>query len=131
MTGKKETLYRFTKENSKQLVNNYRPVSLLPICSKKLIFDSIYSFMIHNKLLNSYQSSFRPNDSCIDQLILITHNIYGAFDANPSIELRGVFLDLSKTFDKVWHEGLLYKLKSNKINGNALQLIKSFLHNRC
>ena len=109
-------------------------MSLLPICSKnfeKLIFDSIYSFVIHNKLLNSYQSGFRPNDSCINQLISITHNIYRAFDANPSLEVRGVFLDLSKAFDKVWHEGLLYKLKSNGINGNALQLIKSFLHKRC
>ena len=44
---------------------------------------------------------FRPNDSCINQLISITQNIYRAFDANPSLEVRGVFLDLSKTFDKV------------------------------
>ena len=97
----------------------------------KLIFDSIFSLMTHNKLLNSCQSGFRPNDSCINQLISITHNIYRAFDANPSLEVRGVFLDLSKAFDKVWHESLLYKLKSNEICGNALQLIKSFLHNRC
>ena len=106
---------------------------LLPICSKifeKLIFDSIFSFLTHNKLLNNCQSGFRPNDSCINQLISITHNIYRAFDANPSLEVRGVFLDLSKAFDKVWHEGLLYKIKNNGINGNALQLIESFLHNR-
>ena len=78
------------KKNSKQLVNNYCPVSLLPICSKsfeKLISNSIFNFMIQNNLLNSCQSSFRPNDSCINQLISITHNIYGAFDANPSLEV--------------------------------------------
>ena len=75
--------------------------------------------MIQNYLLNSCQSGFSPNDACIIQLISITHNIYHAFDANPS------------PFDKVWHEGLLYKLKSNGINGNVLQLIKSFLYNRC
>ena len=86
--------------------------------------------MIQNNLLNSYQSSFRPNDSCINQLISINHNIYRAFDVNPSLDVRGVFLDLSKAFDKVWYEGLLYKLKNNGINGNALQLIESFLHNR-
>ena len=86
--------------------------------------------MIQNNLLNSCQSSFRPNDSCINQLISITHNIYRAFNANPSLEVRGVFLDLSKAFDKVWHEGHLYKIKNDGINGNALQLVESFLHNR-
>ena len=78
------------KENSKQLINNYRPVSLLLICSKnfeKLIFDSIFNFMKQNNLLNSCQSDFRPNFSCINQLISITHNIYHAFGANPSLEV--------------------------------------------
>ena len=54
------------KKDNKQLVNNYRPMSLLPICSKtfdKLLFDSIFSFMIQSNLLNSCQSGFRPNDS--------------------------------------------------------------------
>ena len=86
--------------------------------------------MIQNNLLNSCQSGFRPNDSCINQLISITHNICRAFDAKPSLEVRDVFLDLSKAFDKVWHKGLLYKLKNNGINGNAPQLIEPFLHNR-
>ena len=103
---KKENIVQVHKKSSKQLVNNYRPVSLLPICSKnfeKVIFDSIFNFMIQNNLLNSCQSGFTPNDSCINQLISITHTIYRAFDANPSPELRGVFIDLSKAFDKVWH----------------------------
>ena len=50
--------------------------------------------MIQNNLLNSFQSGFRLNDSFINQLISITHNIYRTFDANPSLEVRGVFLDL-------------------------------------
>ena len=86
--------------------------------------------MVQNNLLNSCHSGFRSNDSCINQFISITHNIYRAFDANLSLEERGVFLDLSKAFDKVWHEDLLYKLKNNGINGNVLQLIELFLHNR-
>ena len=47
------------------------------------------------------------------------------------MEVRSVFLDLSKAFDRVWHDGLFYKLKSNRINANLFKLIKSFLNNRC
>ena len=62
---KKGNIVPVHKKNSKQLVNNYRLVSLLPICSKifeKVIFDSIFNFMIQNNLLNSCQSGFRSND---------------------------------------------------------------------
>ena len=45
-------------------------------------------------------------------LLSIVHNIYSDFDLNPSLEVRGNFLGISKAFDKVWHEGLLYKLES-------------------
>ena len=96
--GKKGNIIPAYKENSKQIVDNYRPVSLLPICSKifeKLIFDSIYEFLNKNNFFNNNQSRFRPNDSCILQLIPITHNISSAFEANPSLGIRGVFLDLS------------------------------------
>ena len=134
MTGKKGNIILAHKKNSKQIVNNYRPVSLLPICSKifeRLIFDSIYEFIDKNNLFNNSQSGFRPKDSCIHQLIAITHNIFITFYANPSLELHGVFLDLSKAFHRVWHDGLLYKLKSNGTDGNLFELIESFLNNRC
>ena len=68
--------------------------------------------MIQNNLLNSCQSGFRPNDSCINQLISITHNIYRAFGANTSLEIPGAFLDLSKAFDKVWHKVFYTNLKT-------------------
>ena len=109
-------------------------MSLLPICSKifeKLIFDIFYEFLNKNNLFNHIQSGFRHYDSCIHQLIVITHNIFSAFDANPSLEVRGVFLILSKAFNRVWHDGLLYKLKSNGTYGNLFKLIKSILNNRC
>ena len=64
------------------------------------------------------------------QLLSITHEIYTSFDCNPSLEVRGVFLDISKAFDKVWHKGLIYKLQSVGISGNLLNLITSFLDNR-
>ena len=47
------------------------------------------------------------------------------------MEVRGVFLDLPKAFDRVWHDGLLYKLKSNGTEGNLFELINALLNNRC
>ena len=67
--------------------------------------------MIQNNLSNSCQSGFRSND-CANQLISITHNIYCAFDANPSLEVRGIFLDLSKVFDKVGMKVFYTNLKA-------------------
>ena len=67
----------------------------------------------------------------IHQLISVTHNIFSAFDVNPSPKVCGVFLHLSKAFDRVCHDGLLCKLRSNGIDGNLFKLIKSFLNNRC
>ena len=130
---KKANIIPVHKKGDKQLITNYRPVSLLPICGKvfeKIIFNSLFVYLNNNNLLNSNQSGFRPGDSCVNQLISITHDIYKAFDANPSLEVRGVFLDLSKAFDKVWHDGLLYKLRCMGICGEYLGLIDSLLSDK-
>ena len=81
-------------------------------------------------MLTPHQSGFRPNDSCIYQLILIVHSICADFHHNPSLEVRGNFLDISKAFDKIWDEGLLYKLESLGISGKLLNLFRSFLNDR-
>ena len=60
------------------------------------------------------------------QLIAITHKIFSALDANPSLEVCGIFLDLSKAFDRVSYDGLLYKPDSNGIDGNLFKLIEPF-----
>ena len=101
---------------------------MLPICSKifeRLLFNELYKFLNENDLLSSNQSGFRPGDSCINQLLSIAHEIYQSFDND--LEVRGVFLDISKAFDKVWHEGLILKLSRNGISGNLLYLLKDFL----
>ena len=85
---------------------------------------------MEENLLNSNQSGFRPSESCINQLLAITHEIFEAFDCNPSLEIRSVFLDISKAFDKVWHEGLLYKLKTMDISGELYNLLESYLSGR-
>ena len=106
---KKANIVPVYKKHDKQLIKNYRPVSLLPICSKifeKVIFNLLFKYLDDNNLLNSNQSGFRSGDSCVHQLLSITHEIYKAFDANPSLDVRGVFQDLSKGFDRVWHDGL-------------------------
>ena len=131
---KKGNIIPVHKKNSKQIVDNYRPVSLSPICSKifeKLIFDSIYEYLNKNNLFNNNQLVSRPNGSCIHQFIAITQNTFSVFDANHSLEVRDDFLNLYKAFGRVWHDSHLYKLKSNGIDGNLFKLIKSFLNNRC
>ena len=61
-------------------------------------------------MLSEHHSGSRPNDSCTNQLLSIVHDIYMAFDAHPTLEVRVVFLDMAKAFDKVWHDRLIYKL---------------------
>ena len=56
----------------------------------------------------------------------MVHDLYTAFDADPTLEVCGVFLDMSKAFDKVYHERLIYKPRGMSISGPALKLIKSF-----
>ena len=85
----------------------------------------MFTFFTENNLISPNQSGFRPGDSCVNQLLAITHEIYKSFD--EGFEVRGVFLDISKAFDKVWHEGLLLKLNQNGISGNLLNLLRDFL----
>ena len=101
---------------------------MLPICDKileRLIYNKVFEFFTGNELISSNQSGFKPGDSCINQLLCITHDIYQSFDGG--LETRAAFLDIPKAFDKVWHEGLLYKLMQNDISGNLLNIIKIFL----
>ena len=115
------------------MLKNYLLVSLLPICGKifeTLLFNALYSFFEDHKLLNPCQSGLKKNDSCTNQAVSITREIYSAFDCNPSLEVRGVFLDLSKAFYKVCHDGLIYKLKLLGISGSLLKLIQNYLDNR-
>ena len=84
----------------------------------------MFTFSTANNLISPNQSGFRPGDSCINQLLAITYEIYKSFD--EGCEVRGVFLAIYKAFDKVWHEGLLLKLNRNGISGNHFNLLRDF-----
>ena len=121
------------KKNDKQVVENYRPISLLPILAKvfeRIIFKNLYKYLIANNLITKNQSGFRPGDSVTNQLLALVNDIHTAFDNKNCLEVRSVYLDISKAFDKVWHEGLIFKLKQNGIDGNLLILIQNYLRNR-
>ena len=121
------------KKGDKQLIKNYRPISLLPICGKvleKIIFNNHYTYLHTNKLITKNQSCFRPGDSTTNQLLYLVDEIHQAFDSTKSLEVRTVFLDISKAFDKVWHDGLMFKLEQNGISGNLLKLFENYLSNR-
>ena len=59
----------------------------------------MFRFFLDNKLITTNHSGFKPGDFCINQLLSITHEIYKSFD--DGLEVRSVFLDISKAFDKV------------------------------
>ena len=112
-------------------VKNYHPVTLLPICGKifeRLPYNEMINFQLENDLISPKQSGFRPEDTCINQLFSINHEISAAFDIG--LEVRGLFLDIAKAFDKVWNAGLIYKLLQNGICGELIDTINDFLTNR-
>ena len=121
------------KKGDKQLIKNYRPISLLPICGKileKIIFNNLYSYLHTNNLITKNQSGFRPGDSTTNQLLYLLDEIHQAFDSTKSFEVRTVFLDISKGFDKVWNDGLIFKLEQNGISGNLVKLLQNYLKNK-
>ena len=60
----------------------------------------------------------------------ITHEVYKSFDCHPPTDMRGIFLGISKAFDKVWHEGLIFKLKTYGVECNLLKLLENYLTDR-
>ena len=65
----------------------------------------MFKLFIENKLISFKQSGFKPGDSYFNQLLSVTHEMYSSSD--ESLEVRSIFLDIAKAFDKVWHYGII------------------------
>ena len=84
-----------------------------------------------HQILDPNQSGFRPGDSTVNQLLSLNNTQYLKRDCNPPVDVRSLYLDISKAFDRVWHDGLIYGLKVNnpplQANSSGLSSHKSLL----
>ena len=103
---------------------------LLSQFTSSLIYNALFNYFKENNLFTPSQSGFLPGDSFIAHLLSIIHEIQTNFDGNPAVDVRGVFLDSSKAFDKVWHIDLLFKLKAYGIDDELFSLLENYLRNQ-
>ena len=109
---KKANVVPVFKKGDASTPDNYRPVSILSCVGKlfeRAVFKYMYNFLRDNNSISFKQSGFKPGDSTVYQLAHLYHIFTQAIDNQKDI--RVVFCDISKAFDRVWHSGLLAKLK--------------------
>ena len=117
------------KKDSKELAENYRPISLLPIigkiierCVAKRLYDHLIDF------ISPLQHGFLKNRSCTTQLVQVLHTLGQNLDKN--IQTDVIYLDFSKAFDSVDHRIILSKLKSHGVEGRCLDWFSDYLTDR-
>ena len=109
----------------------YRPISLLPTLSKvceSVMHNRLLSHFIDNNVISERQAAYLKGDSTVNQLLYIVHFIRTSW-AKGNVT-QSLFLDVSAAFDKVWHRGLLAKLEQVSVEGQCLELFRSYLQNR-
>ena len=119
------------KSGDRNIITNYRPISLLPVFSKifeKLIHSRVTKFLEKHNVLYHKQFGFRKRHSTIHALNTAITQVLHSLNNNHTV--FGIFLDFSKAFDTVKHEILLNKLEHYGIRGNVQDLFKSYLKNR-
>ena len=112
-------------------MNNYRPISVLPVFSKiieKIVSDQLLIHLDTNNILTSSQYGFRNGRSTEMALVNFTNDIAESFDKGKYV--LAAFLDLSKAFDTVSHDILLAKLYYYGIRGSAWSWFADYLKNR-
>ena len=119
------------KGKSKTEATSYRPISLTSCVVKlleRIINARLKWFLESEQLLAPQQAGFREHHCSEDQTTYLAQEIEDGFQ--QSKQTMAIWIDLQKSFDKVWTDGLLLKLKKCRIGGNMYKWIKSYLHNR-
>ncbi len=119
------------KKGDRKQPSNYRPISLLSYLRKvmdKCVLIRLYTYLTDHKLITAFQSGFTSGDSTVNKLIDIYDSICSALDDGK--EVRAIFCDVQKAFDRVWHRGLVHKLSSYGIKWQLLELHSNYLSNR-
>ena len=117
--------------NHHNSLSHYRPISLLSTIGKvleKIVHKLVFNFFRYHGVVTSLQSGFIPGDSTTNQSEDVFNTFCKALDEGK--EVRAIFCDISKAFDKVWHRGLLFKLQTAGISGSLLQGFTDYLHNK-
>ena len=128
---KSPKLFPFIKKDDVHAINNYRPISILPVFSKileKVMYKRLYSFLCKHNILNDNQFGFRKGYSVDLALTKLVDSVCDAF--NQKENCLGLFIDLSKAFDSLDHVILLNKLYNYGVRGIALQWFKDYLNHR-
>ena len=113
------------------MLNNYRPISILPIVSKvfeKVLYGQLYDYFVVNNLLSQNQFGFRQFHSTASALLDSTNEWFINMDRGQFN--IAVFLDLQKAFDTINHNILIKKLDLYGLQKPALNLLRSYLENR-
>ena len=110
------------KSKDSNILSNYRPISPLSCLGKafeRCVFEYPFNYLHEQKHISTYQSGFTPGDCTTNQLVSMYHEACAALENQNDIQL--IFVDISKAFDKVWHNGFLFKLESVGIKHQLLQ----------
>ena len=129
---KKANVVPIHKKDDKQTIKNYLLVSLLPISGKIfecLLYDTMFDFFL--RIIYFLQINLDSDQeilASINFFQLIISKLLSAFDMG--VDVRGIFLDISKAFDEVWHDGLIFKLRQNGICSETINILEDFLSDR-
>jgi hypothetical protein len=113
-------------------VTSYRPISLLPILSKlfeKIFLTRLQPLLHEQQTTPDHQFGFRQKHATIEQVHRVTNAITEALENHMCKYCTAAFIDISQAFDKVWHEGLICKLRP-LFPASTHKLLWSYLEHR-